>query len=42
VQKDIKEIHGTSEYMGSAETLKYMETDYARIKAFLTDLDLVK
>ena len=31
-----------SEFMGSADTRKYMESDYAQIKAFLVDLDLAK
>ena len=35
-------LHGTSEYMGSAKTRKFMEQDYAEIKAFLADLDLIK
>ena len=35
-------LHGTSEYMGSARTRKFMEQDYAEIKTFLADLDLIK
>ncbi|HEV7802718.1 MAG TPA: tripartite tricarboxylate transporter substrate binding protein [Burkholderiales bacterium] len=41
-KKDVDAINAVSEYMGSAETRKYMETDYAQIKAFLVDLDLAK
>ena len=32
----------TSEYMGSAETRKYMEQDNEQVKAFLTDLGMAK
>jgi len=28
--------------MGSAETRKYLDSDYAQLKAFLIDLELVK
>jgi putative tricarboxylic transport membrane protein len=41
-KKDAEAISALSEYMGSAETRKYMEADYAHIKAFLTDLELAK
>ena len=35
-------LHGASEYMGSAKTRKFMEQDYAEIKAFLLELELIK
>jgi putative tricarboxylic transport membrane protein len=39
-KKDAEATSAVSEFMGSAETRKYMESDYAQIKAFLSDLDL--
>ena len=39
---EMNTINGMSEYMGSARTRKFMEEDYADIKAFLTDLEMVK
>lgn len=41
-KKDAESTSAVSEFMGSAETRKYMESDYAQIKAFLADLDLAK
>ena len=41
-KKDMESIYALSEYMGSAETRKYMEQDYAQIKAFLSDLELAR
>lgn len=41
-KKDLENNHWVSEYMGSVETRQNMDNDYAQIKAFLVDLDLVK
>jgi putative tricarboxylic transport membrane protein len=41
-KEEMSRIHGMTEYMGSARTRKFMEQDYAEIKAFLTELELVK
>jgi putative tricarboxylic transport membrane protein len=35
-------LNGLSEFMGAARLKKYMEEDYAEIKAFLVDLELAK
>jgi putative tricarboxylic transport membrane protein len=39
---EMSTIHGMSEFMGSARLRKYMEEDYAELKAFLTELELAK
>ena len=39
---DMALLHGTSEYMGSARTRKFMEQDYAETKSFLAELELIK
>jgi putative tricarboxylic transport membrane protein len=41
-KKDIDANFHSAEYLGSAETKKLMETDHARIRAFLSELELVK
>jgi putative tricarboxylic transport membrane protein len=41
-KKDAEATAAVSEFMGSAELRKYMESDYAQIKAFLLDLELIK
>lgn len=41
-KKDLENNHWVSEYMGSIETRKNMDNDYAQIKAFLIDLELAK
>jgi len=41
-KKDAESTAAVSEFMGSAELRKYMESDYAQIKAFLLDLELIK
>lgn len=41
-KKDAESTSAVSEFMGSAELRKYMESDYAQIKAFLADLELAK
>jgi len=35
-------LNGLSEFMGAARMKKYMEEDYAEVKAFLVDLELAK
>ena len=35
-------LNGLSEFMGAARLKKYMEEDYAEIKAFLVELELAK
>ena len=39
-KKDVDSINAVSEFMGSADFRKYMDADYAQLKAFLTELDL--
>lgn len=41
-KKELEENNWDNEYRNSAETRKYMEADYAELKAFLTELELVK
>ena len=41
-KKELAENNWDDEYKASAETRKYMEADYAELKAFLTELELVK
>ena len=41
-KKDVESTSAVSEFMGSAELRKYMETDYAQIRSFLQDLELIK
>lgn len=41
-QKDVERTSAVSEYQGGAATRKFMESDYASIKAFLADLELAK
>ena len=35
-------LNGLAEFMGAARLKKYLEEDYADIKAFLIDLEMVK
>ena len=41
-KKDLETNFHSGEYLGSAETKKLMDTDHAKVKAFLTELELVK
>ena len=41
-KQEVEKIHGTSEFMGSAQLLKLMETDYAQTRALFASLGLVK
>ena len=41
-KKELDENNWDNEYRTSAETRKYMEADYAELKAFLTELELAK
>ena len=41
-QKEVESTSAVSEFKGGAETRKFMESDYAAIKAFLTDLELAR
>lgn len=41
-KKELEENNWDNEYRNSTETRKYMEADYAELKAFLTELELVK
>ena len=41
-KKDLEVNYHAGEFLGSAEARKVMDSDYARTKAFLTDLELVK
>jgi putative tricarboxylic transport membrane protein len=41
-KKDLEAGYLANEYLGSAETRKLMDRDYAQVKAFLTELELVK
>ena len=41
-RKDVETNHLAAEFLGSAETRKLMDSDYAKVKAFLTELELVK
>lgn len=41
-KKDVERNHLSAEFLGSAETRKLMESDYAKVKAFLTELELAK
>jgi len=41
-KKEIEANFWTSEFMGRAETMKFIERDHAALKAFLTDLGLAK
>jgi putative tricarboxylic transport membrane protein len=41
-KSEMVKLHGLSEFMGAARFKKYMEEDYADIKAFLVALDLAK
>ena len=39
---ELERSYSTNEYMGSADTRKYMDADYAQLKTFLTQLQLAK
>jgi len=41
-KKELADNNWDNEYRNSAETKKYMDADYAELKAFLTELELVK
>lgn len=41
-KKEVEQIHGTSEFMGSAQLLKLMETDYTQTRSVFVSLGLVK
>lgn len=41
-KNEMATLNGLAEFMTSAQLRRYMETDYAEIKAFLTELELVK
>lgn len=41
-KKDIDTNHLAADFLGSADTKKLMDADYAKLKAFLTELELVK
>jgi putative tricarboxylic transport membrane protein len=41
-KKELSENNWDNEYRNAAETKKYMDADYAELKAFLTELELVK
>jgi putative tricarboxylic transport membrane protein len=41
-KKELADNNWDNEYRNSAETRKFMEADYAELKAFLTELELVK
>lgn len=41
-KKELADNNWDDEYRASAEARKYMETDYAELRAFLTDLELAK
>jgi putative tricarboxylic transport membrane protein len=41
-QKELEKNHHVAEFLGSADTRKMMDSDYAKLKAFLAELELVK
>jgi putative tricarboxylic transport membrane protein len=41
-KKELEANHHNAEFLASADTRKMMDADYAKLKAFLTELDLVK
>ena len=41
-KKELEENNWDNEYRNSAETRKFMEADYAELKTFLTEIELVK
>ena len=41
-KKDVERNYLAADFLGSADTRKLMDSDYAKVKAFLTDLELVK
>jgi len=41
-KKELADNNWDNEYRNAAETKKYMDADYAELKAFLTELELVK
>lgn len=41
-KNEMATLNGLAEFMTSAQLRRYMETDYTEIKAFLTELELVK
>jgi putative tricarboxylic transport membrane protein len=40
-KKELSDNNWDNEYRNAAETKKYMDADYAELKAFLTELELV-
>lgn len=41
-KKELDANHHAAEFLGSADTRRMMDADYAKLKAFLTELELVK
>ena len=41
-KQNLERSHAENEFLGSAETRKLMDADYAKLKDFLTELELVK
>ena len=41
-KNEMANLNGLSEFMGAARMKKYMDEDYAEIKAFLVELELAK
>jgi putative tricarboxylic transport membrane protein len=41
-KKELETNHHTAEYLGSVDTRKLMDGDYAKLKVFLAELELVK
>jgi putative tricarboxylic transport membrane protein len=41
-KKELADNNWDNEYRNAAETRKYMDADYAELKAFLTELELIK
>ena len=41
-QKELEKNHHVAEFLGSADTRKMMDADYAKLKAFLVELELAK
>jgi len=41
-KKELADNNWANEYKSAAETKKYMDAEYAELKGFLTELELVK
>lgn len=41
-KQNLERSHAANEFLGSAETRKLMDADYVKLKAFLSELELVK